>query len=77
MRLRLRGRPDYVRNFAEGEGAFEYDRPYDEQAVEEKQDVGEGKFTVTEHKGPLSAMGLFVCVFVFGRRSVIGCFAVF
>lgn len=45
-------RLEHFRNFAEGEGAFEYDRPYDEQAVQEKQGVGEGEFTVPEHERP-------------------------
>jgi hypothetical protein len=39
-------RLEHFRNFAEGEGGFEEDAPYDEQAVEEKQDVGEGELTV-------------------------------
>jgi hypothetical protein len=39
-------RLEHFRNFTEGEGGFEEDAPYDEQAVEEKQDVGEGELTV-------------------------------
>jgi hypothetical protein len=39
-------RVEHFCNFTEGEGGFEEDAPYDEQAVEEKQDVGEGEFSV-------------------------------
>ena len=51
-------RLEHFQNFAEGEGAFEYDRPYDEQAVQEKQGVGEGEFTVPEPGLPLSWVGV-------------------
>jgi hypothetical protein len=39
-------RLEHFQNFTEGESGFEEDAPYDEQAVEEKQDVGEGELTV-------------------------------
>lgn len=51
-------RRDQFRNFAEGEGGFEEDAPQDEQEIEEKQDVGEGEFTVLEHGQPLSWVGV-------------------
>ena len=51
-------RRDHFRNFAEGEGCFEEDAPQDEQEIEEKQDVGEGEFTVLEHGLPLSWVGV-------------------
>ena len=51
-------RRDHFRDFAEGEGGFEEDAPQDEQEIEEKQDMGEGEFTVLEHGLPLSWMGI-------------------
>ena len=51
-------RLEHFRDFAEGEGGFEEDAPQDEQEIEEKQDVGEGEFTVLEHGQPLSWMGI-------------------
>ena len=37
-------RAGHFQNFTEREGVFEENCPYDEQAVEETQDVGEGEF---------------------------------
>ena len=34
---------EHIPEFAEREGRFEEDRPHDEEAVEEKQGVGEGE----------------------------------
>lgn len=45
-------RLEHFQNFTEGESGFEEDAPYDEQAVQEKQGVGEGEFTVPEHERP-------------------------
>jgi len=80
---------EHILKFAEREGRFEEDRPHDEEAVEEKQDVGEGEsgFRGGGHgKGSLTVvggwdlwlrkMGLFCFIFsVF--RGIIGCFTIF
>jgi len=34
----------HFQNFAEGKGVFEQDGPYDEEAVEDKENAGEGEF---------------------------------